>query len=305
MRRSLAITCALVLVAPAMLAAQATPQSPQPASGSAGAAAGGAAVQDLPLGAADRARYVGWYTLTDSAGRGATALRVYEEGGVLLGQMRQNTPSRLLYQGRHAFRPADAPAFQLVFTVGGDAVDGARVTRVAMVGPGVAMRGERAPAPRGAGAGDAGPTAGDVAAAADPSRAGRLYDALAQMDSLMFDASYVRCDAGAVHAMLADDVEFYHDRTGLHRGAHVRADFAQLTQHCPRAQGVRRELVPGTLRVYPVAGYGAVQMGEHRFVQRGAPAPVTARFVHVWRQDGSAWKATRILSLDHQASAAP
>jgi hypothetical protein len=72
---------------------------------------------------------------------------------------------------------------------------------------------------------------------------------------------------------------------------------------CPRARGVRRELVPGSLRVYPISGYGAVQTGEHRFVQPGGAPPTTARFVHVWRYDGGAWKASRILSLDHQEAA--
>jgi|GEM_PF-524382 CubicO group peptidase (beta-lactamase class C family) len=297
MLRPLAILSAAVLASPSVPAAEATAQAAPRA------APGSASVPDLPLGAADRARYVGRYTLTDSAGRGATALRVFEEGGVLLGQMRTNTPSRLLHQGHHTFRPANAPVFRLVF-----AVDGGRATRVDMAGPGTTMRGVRY-AETGEGAGTAGAapagSAPGSSAAADPPRSGALYDELARMDSLMFDASYVRCDAARVHVLLADDVELYHDKSGLHRGAQVRAEFARLTANCPRAQGVRRELVPGTLRVYPVAGYGAVQMGEHRFVERGAAAPTTARFVHVWRRDRGAWKASRILSLDHQAALPP
>lgn len=289
MRRPLAALLAAVLAVPASGAAQAAaPSAVQPAPG--------AAAQNLPLGAAERRQYVGHYVLTDSAGREATSLRVFEEGGVLLGQIQANKPSRLLHQGRHAFRPADAPAFAVVFTV-----EGGRATRVAVAGPGMTLRG-----PRDAGTSNSAASSGAASggAGASPTDSARLFDELARADSLLFDASYVACDTARVHALLADDVEFYHDQTGLHRGAEVRADFARLARHCPRAQGVRRELVPGTLRVYPVRGYGAVQTGEHRFVGPGASARVTtARFVHVWRRDGDAWKACRILSLDHRATA--
>jgi hypothetical protein len=35
-----------------------------------------------------------------------------------------------------------------------------------------------------------------------------LYEALARMDSPMSDVSYMRCDAGAVHTLLADEAVF-------------------------------------------------------------------------------------------------
>jgi hypothetical protein len=69
------------------------------------------------------------------------------------------------------------------------------------------------------------------------------------MDSLMFDASYMGCDAGAVHALLADEAVFHHDRSGLHRGAQMRADFARLIAPCPCRQGgfgPRAPRCPGT-----------------------------------------------------------
>ena len=139
----------------------------------------------------------------------------------------------------------------------------------------------------------------------DSSRVGPLYDELARVDSALFDAAFVRCDTARVFALMSDDVEFYHDVTGLHRGAEVRADFVRLAANCPRAQGVRREVVPGSLHVYPIAGFGAVQTGVHRFVEKVVGA-TTARFVHVWRRgDDGSWQATRILSLDHQRDPRP
>jgi ketosteroid isomerase-like protein len=142
------------------------------------------------------------------------------------------------------------------------------------------------------------------AAPADPSRAGALYQELARQDSVLFDAAFVTCDAARANAMLAQDVEFYHDQSGFHAGEQVRDDFRRLTANCPRGQGVARVLVPGSLRVYPINAYGAVQTGEHRFARRdGAPGAV-ARFVHLWRrQPDGQWRLTRVLSFDHQPEA--
>lgn len=235
-----------------------------------------------PWPAPDLTVYVGHYTLADSSGARSMPLRVYEEHGLLLGQLRTNTPSRLVYLGSHTFRPADAPTFRLAFTV----TDG-RARAAAVTGPGLALRGPR------------------DAQAADPSQDGALYLALVRADSLLFDASYVTCDTARVNALLTDDVEFYHDLTGARRGAEVRADFARLVQNCPRVKGVRRELVPASVHVYPLPGFGAVETGEHRFVERGAAAVVTARFVHVWRQDADGWRAARLVSFDHHTSPAP
>lgn len=133
----------------------------------------------------------------------------------------------------------------------------------------------------------------------DPSASGPLYDELARMDSLLFDAVFVTCNADKANALLSEGVEFYHDRTGLESGQQVRDTFKRLTASCPGGRGIRREIVAGSLRVYPMQGYGAIQMGLHRFIERGAPTHTVARFVHLWQQKDSQWKITRVLSFDH------
>jgi hypothetical protein len=134
---------------------------------------------------------------------------------------------------------------------------------------------------------------------------GALYNELARMDSLIFDATFVRCDTAAAFALLTDDIEFYHDRTGFHQGSQVRADFARLAAQCPSSRGIMRKLVPNTLRVYPISEYGAVQMGEHLFIERGGRTGTTARFVHLWRKTDTGWKLSRVLSLDHHITDEP
>lgn len=133
----------------------------------------------------------------------------------------------------------------------------------------------------------------------DPSTSGPLYDELARMDSILFDAAFVTCDAAKTNALFTDDVEFYHDKTGLERGQQVRDSFKRLTASCPRDRGIRRELVAGSLRVYPIKDYGAVQMGIHRFIERGAPTYTVARFVTLWQSKDGGWIIPRVLSFDH------
>jgi hypothetical protein len=139
-----------------------------------------------------------------------------------------------------------------------------------------------------------------LAAQSDASSSGPLYDELARMDSLIFDASFVSCNADVANAIFSEDIEFYHDQGGAAIGEQVRESTRNLTKGCPRTKGVRRELVPGSLRVYPIKDYGAVQVGEHRFVEKGAPSSTAARFVHLWRKRNGSWQVTRVLSFDHQ-----
>jgi hypothetical protein len=131
--------------------------------------------------------------------------------------------------------------------------------------------------------------------------AGPLFDELARMDAALFEASFVTCDAEKANAIFADDVEFYHDKDGLSVGEQVRENTRRLTASCPGRNGVTRTVVPGSLRVYPIEGYGAVQVGVHRFDERGAATSTVARFVSVWRREGADWRLARVLSLDHAA----
>jgi hypothetical protein len=136
---------------------------------------------------------------------------------------------------------------------------------------------------------------------ADGLQSGALFDELARMDSTLFDASFVSCDAAKANAIFADGVEFYHDQDGFSSGEQVRENTRRLAAACPRDGGITRTIVPGSLRVYPIQGYGAAQAGIHRFDERGAETSTLARFVHLWQLQDGAWRLTRVLSLDHHA----
>jgi len=65
---------------------------------------------------------------------------------------------------------------------------------------------------------------------------------------------------------------------------------------------VRRELVVGTLEVYPLANYGALETGVHRFNHPGADAEGIGegKFVIVWHRTSNGWTMTRAISDAHR-----
>jgi uncharacterized protein DUF4440 len=122
-----------------------------------------------------------------------------------------------------------------------------------------------------------------------------LFQTVSSLDSKLFDA-YNRCDLDALGAMVSDDLEFYHDKTGLSVGKPIFIE-AIKKNICGK---VHRELVQGTLEVYPLNGYGAVEIGVHRFTHPGLDDDLgEAKFVTLWQNKDGAWKVTRVISYDH------
>jgi len=126
-----------------------------------------------------------------------------------------------------------------------------------------------------------------------------LSRTITSLDSALFDA-YNQCDLEKFGTFFIDEVEFYHDQGGLTLGRQ------NLTESVNKniCGKVRRELAPGTLQVYPMRGFGAVEMGVHRFHQPKVDPnePVgEAKFIHLWQNKEGIWKITRVISYDHRS----
>jgi ketosteroid isomerase-like protein len=125
-----------------------------------------------------------------------------------------------------------------------------------------------------------------------------LTRTVTELDTKLFDA-YNHCDLKTLGAMVSDDLEFYHDQTGLMVG---KAPFLAAIQQniCGK---VERTLVPGSLEVYRLKGYGAVEIGVHRFHKAGHPEDVggEAKFVHLWQNKDGVWRVTRVISYNHES----
>ena len=122
-----------------------------------------------------------------------------------------------------------------------------------------------------------------------------LYDTIVRLDSIFFGA-YNTCDRNfdVYSSFYSDSIEFYHDQGGL--ATSREAILASTKQYvCGK---VERRLVEGSIEVYPIKGYGAIEMGLHRFHNRaeGSTGRV-GRFVVIWRREATGWKITRVVSL--------
>ena len=124
-----------------------------------------------------------------------------------------------------------------------------------------------------------------------------LYVEISSQEAALVAAFNGR-DLAASMALFSDDLEFYHDVGGLQSYADVKAGLANLFA---RDNGIRRELVAGSLRVFPIKDYGAVELGAHRFCHKenGKDDCGTFEFVHVWRRDEGGWKLSRVVSYGH------
>jgi ketosteroid isomerase-like protein len=124
-----------------------------------------------------------------------------------------------------------------------------------------------------------------------------LFQTISRLDKEVFEA-IDRCDMQTEASFWSDDAEFYHDKTGLMIGGQQIVQ-AFKNNLCGK---VKRELVPGTLEVYPLEGYGAVEIGVHRFLhpwEQDHGVVGEAKFIHVWQHKDGTWKIARVISIDH------
>ena len=124
-----------------------------------------------------------------------------------------------------------------------------------------------------------------------------LYGEISHADAEMFSAFNAH-DLAQLQRWFARDLEFYHDTGGLLSYEQAMEGFRS---NFAKNNGLRRELV-GSLEVYPIRGYGAIEIGAHRFchVEHGNNDCGVFKFVHVWHNEGGHWQITRAVSYGHQ-----
>ena len=128
--------------------------------------------------------------------------------------------------------------------------------------------------------------------------ASSLRDEIVRADAAMF-AAFNKHDLEEAMKWFAPELEFYHDKDGALSFAQVKDGFRNLFA---QNNGIKRELVPDSLEVYPIKNYGAIEVGSHRFchVENGSDVCGVFKFLLVWRQKDAHWQVTRALSYDHK-----
>lgn len=141
------------------------------------------------------------------------------------------------------------------------------------------------------------PTADGPPAASDATR-----QAVLAADARYWQ-TFNACDLQAMAPLLTEDVEFYHDKTGLTATRRGVLDSLRKGPCADPSMHLKREAVPGSVRFHPLAGGFALLTGRHRFVvEKNGQAPYVdgqAEFATVWQWTGGQWRMRRILSYDH------
>ena len=129
----------------------------------------------------------------------------------------------------------------------------------------------------------------------EPTVSKAFYDNIVRLDSMFFSA-YNRCDIEVMDSLMSEDLEFYHDKGGFSNSKKETME-AVKKNICGK---VTRELLQGSIEVYEIKGYGAVQIGFHGFHnnQEKETGPTHfSKFIQLWRFDNNSWKLTRVISL--------
>ena len=122
-----------------------------------------------------------------------------------------------------------------------------------------------------------------------------LYDSIVYLDSIFFDA-YNQCKITVMDSLLSENLEFYHDKGGFSNSKKQTME-AVKKNICGK---VTRELLKGSIEVYQIQDYGAVQMGFHAFhnKQETQTGPAHfSKFIHIWQKKANRWQITRVISL--------
>ncbi|MCC6861847.1 MAG: nuclear transport factor 2 family protein [Bryobacterales bacterium] len=123
-----------------------------------------------------------------------------------------------------------------------------------------------------------------------------ITSTITALDANLF-ASYNACDLETFRSYLGSNIEFFHDKGGLTNNAEAVVELVKRNI-CGK---IRRELV--SIEVYPIPGYGAMEVGSHKFYGRSGGketgGKAAAKFLHIWEQKGGQWKLTRVVSYAH------
>lgn len=135
-----------------------------------------------------------------------------------------------------------------------------------------------------------------------------LYDIIKVKDSLLFEVGFNTCDISQFEELVSDSgFTFYHDQSGI---MHSKQEFISSIQDglCKLDYKPRRELVEGSMEIYPLKKdgvvYGVMQMGIHKFyaIEKDKPEYLTstAKFSHLWLLQGGEWKLAQVMSFEHR-----
>ena len=132
-----------------------------------------------------------------------------------------------------------------------------------------------------------------------------LFDKIRALDSSFFEA-YNKCELAKMESLFTEDVEFYHEKRGVLTTRRSVMEVFSNNLCGDKNNKVRRELVEGSLQVYPINNYGALAVGEHRFylTQTGQKEKLdgVGRFTNLWQYKDGDWRMARVVSYGFRSN---
>ena len=124
-----------------------------------------------------------------------------------------------------------------------------------------------------------------------------LYNEIATMDTQLFETFNAK-DMSKFKPLFTEDLEWYQDNGGLLSYDTVFANFEKMFKN---ENKLTRMLVKGSLEVYPIKDFGAIEVAKHQFrhMENGKEEVGTFKFVAIWKKIGNQWKVSRMISYDH------
>ena len=121
-----------------------------------------------------------------------------------------------------------------------------------------------------------------------------VCDIIVAKDQEYFDA-YNTCDLKTQEALYAEGLEFFHDKGGLSTS---KQDVLTAIENniCGK---VTRTLLDGSIEVYPIKDYGAIEIGYHSFFNNQEPDAKSkaSKFIMVWKNEDGNWIISKVISL--------
>ena len=121
-----------------------------------------------------------------------------------------------------------------------------------------------------------------------------IYEVIVMKDKEYFDA-YNTCDMTTQSLLYAEDLEFFHDKGGLSTS---KQDVLTALEEniCGK---VTRTLIAGSIEVYPINNYGAIEIGYHKFYNNQEPNAISkpSKFILVWKKVDEEWLISKVISL--------
>jgi hypothetical protein len=126
---------------------------------------------------------------------------------------------------------------------------------------------------------------------------GPLFDEISRLDSLQFGAFNTR-NLDQLMGYFDKDLEFYQDNTGVRNYDQTKQAFGVVFK---LNYILTRKLIPGTMEVYPIKDFGAIETAQHTFshVENGQLQVGTFKYMQIWQKKDGVWRVIREISYGH------